>query len=116
MIPTVEVLATPGKMRIFIDGVESDYLVGYTPEDLTWSGIVTTVDGLMSVGRDPGESDRYFDGMMDDIGWFDDVLTKTELGQIRDTGGTGVAELAGDGRLVAHWKPRQSGRYDGSRW
>ena len=57
----------------------------------------------MSVGRDPGDSSRFFDGMMDDIGWFNDVLDATDRATISNTGGTGVAALVGDGRLVAHW-------------
>ncbi len=92
-----------GKMHIYIDGVESGYITGATPNDLTWAAVVSTVNGLMNIGRDPGDSTRYFDGLMDDVGWFNSVLTAGELAQIRNSSGAGVASLAADSRLVAHW-------------
>lgn len=89
-----------GTLRIYIDGVESSYLTNSTPTDLNWGSVVSTINGLMNVGRDPGDGTRYFDGMMDDIGWFNNVLTAAERSAIRTSG---VTTLAADSRLVAHW-------------
>lgn len=94
-----------GRMHIYIDGVESTYLSGSTPSDLTWASVVSTVDRMMSVGRDPGDSTRYFDGLMDDVGWFNAVLSQAELTNIQNNG---VAALSVDSRLVAHWDFDQS--------
>ncbi|HET6425096.1 MAG TPA: choice-of-anchor D domain-containing protein, partial [Planctomycetaceae bacterium] len=86
-----------GKLRIFRDGVESNYLAGFTPTDLTWTSISSTVNGIMNLGRDPGDSTRFFDGMMDDVAWYDSVLSAAERTAVR-TGG-----VTADARLVAHW-------------
>jgi len=93
-----------GKMHIYIDGVEIGYIAGSTPADLTWASVVSTVNQLMNVGRDPGDVTRFFDGQMDDIAWFNSVLTQTQLDAIRTTGvTTGVASQSLTGTLVAHW-------------
>ncbi|WP_417389450.1 LamG-like jellyroll fold domain-containing protein [Gimesia sp.] len=94
--------ADTGQMHIYIDGVEDPYLSSF---DENLSGFdsthfTDTINGLMNVGRDPGDSGRSFDGLMDDIGWFNDVLDQTDRDAIRNSG---VATLAGDSRLVAHW-------------
>ncbi|MCA9052482.1 MAG: autotransporter-associated beta strand repeat-containing protein, partial [Planctomycetaceae bacterium] len=88
------------EMHIYIDGVESAYLGGFSPFDLNWTTVTSTVNGLMSIGRDPGDPSRAFDGMMDDVGWFNSALNTTDLNAIRTTG---VAALSADARLVAHW-------------
>ncbi|WP_417377639.1 LamG-like jellyroll fold domain-containing protein [Gimesia sp.] len=94
--------ADTGEMHIYIDGTEDLYLSGY---DQNLSGFdsshfTDTINGLMNVGRDPGDPARSFDGLMDDIGWFNDVLDQTDRDAIRTSG---VAALTGDSRLVAHW-------------
>ncbi|RLS73839.1 MAG: hypothetical protein DWI00_10050, partial [Planctomycetota bacterium] len=94
-----------GRMRIYIDGVESGYLTNFTPNDLTWASAVSTVNGLMNIGRDPGDTTRYFDGLMDDVGWFNSVLNSTDRTNIRTNG---VSALATDARLVSHWDFNQS--------
>ena len=38
--------------------------------------------------------------MIDDVAWFNDVLTQTEIENVRDNG---VAALSADPNLVAHW-------------
>ncbi|MFO0902612.1 MAG: LamG-like jellyroll fold domain-containing protein [Pirellulales bacterium] len=91
-----------GKMRIYLNGVESTYLSGLTPTDLTWAGVVNTVDKLMYVGRDLGDASRSFDGMMDDVAWFNDVLSSIERSAIRATS-VGASALNNDSRLVAYW-------------
>ena len=88
-----------GKLRVYVDGAESSYLTNYTPTDINWSGVISTVDQLMTVGRDAGDN-RYFDGKMDDIGWFDAPLSAADRQDIRDNG---VVSLSADSRLVAHW-------------
>ncbi|MCA9022853.1 MAG: LamG domain-containing protein, partial [Planctomycetaceae bacterium] len=94
--------ADTGEMHIYIDGVEDPYLSSYDENlagfDMTH--FTDTINGLMNVGRDPGDPSRAFDGMMDDIGWFADVLDQTDRDAIRTSG---VATLTGDSRLVAHW-------------
>ncbi|QDT42993.1 Extracellular serine protease precursor [Gimesia alba] len=88
------------EMHLYIDGVEVGYLSSTYDSDLSqWTATVSTVNELMNVGRDPG-SGRFFDGLMDDVGWFDQALNQTDLDTIRTTG---VATLSADARLVAHW-------------
>lgn len=87
-----------GRMRIYRDGVESSYLANFTPTDLTWAAVVSTVNGVMNVGRDPGDPARFFDGLMDDVAWYDVVLDAAERATIR-TGGI----AAGTTTPVASW-------------
>tara|TARA_R110002111_G_scaffold227346_1_gene288827 strand:+ start:57078 stop:71642 length:14565 start_codon:yes stop_codon:yes gene_type:complete len=88
------------EMHIFIDGVEVGYLSTTYDADLTqWVNAVSTVNQLITVGKDAGGG-RFFDGLMDDIGWFNAALDQTDRDNIRDNG---VAALAADARLVAHW-------------
>ncbi|QDT88852.1 LamG-like jellyroll fold domain-containing protein [Gimesia algae] len=96
--------ADTGEMHIYIDGVEDPYLTGY---DQNLSGFdsthfTDTINGLMNVGRDPGDPSRAFDGMMDDIGWFNDVLSETERLDIMNNS-IGGSALNGDPRLIAYW-------------
>jgi hypothetical protein len=91
-----------GKLRIFLNGVESGYLNGFTPTDLTWAGVISTVNEMMNLGRDPGDPSRFFDGMMDDFAWFNDVLNASERAAIRSAA-VGDSALTGDPRLLAYW-------------
>ncbi len=92
---------TSGEMRIYVNGTEVGYAAAPSDTNLAnWANIVNTVNGIMTVGRDPGDSTRMFDGRMDDIGWFNDVLNSTDRNSIRTSG---VAALSADARLVAHW-------------
>ncbi|MCR9233764.1 MAG: cadherin domain-containing protein [bacterium] len=94
------------EMYLYIDGVEVGYLNGTYDSDLAqWTATVSTINEMMNVGRDPGDSSRFFDGKMDDVGWFDQALGQTDLDTIRTTG---VSTLSGDARLVAHWDFDQS--------
>ncbi|WP_298867210.1 LamG-like jellyroll fold domain-containing protein, partial [uncultured Gimesia sp.] len=94
------------QMHLFIDGTEIGYLNTTFDSDLTqWLSTVSTVNELMNVARDPG-SGRFFDGLMDDVGWFNQALNTTDLATIRGAGG--VANLSADARLVAHWDFDQS--------
>ncbi|WP_417394712.1 LamG-like jellyroll fold domain-containing protein, partial [Gimesia chilikensis] len=88
------------KMFIYIDGVEVGYLSSTYDSDLSqWAATVNTVSELITVGKDAGGG-RHFDGLMDDVGWFNSVLNQTDRDNIRNNG---VATLAADARLVAHW-------------
>jgi hypothetical protein len=91
-----------GSFRIYLNGVESGYLASNSPTNLTWPGVVSTVNELMNIGRDPGDASRHFDGMMDDFAWFDDVLNAAERAEIRGAA-VGDSSLNGDARLVAYW-------------
>lgn len=94
--------ASSGEMHIYINGVEQPYLSAFD-ENLSGfdnSHFTDTVNGLMNVGRDPGDNSRFFDGLMDDVGWFDEVLNQTDRDTIRVSG---VSTLSADARLVAHW-------------
>jgi autotransporter-associated beta strand protein len=94
------------EMHLYIDGAEVGYLNGTYDSDLAqWTATVSTINEMMNVGRDPGDSSRFFDGKMDDVGWFDQALGQTDLDTIRTTG---VSTLSGDARLVAHWDFDQS--------
>uniref|UniRef100_UPI003A91A19C LamG-like jellyroll fold domain-containing protein n=1 Tax=Gimesia sp. TaxID=2024833 RepID=UPI003A91A19C len=87
------------EMHIYIDGSEVAYLPGYDSSMELWETTVSTVSQLITVGKDAGTG-KYFDGKMDDIGWFNAVLDSTARDNIRNNG---VAALAADPRLVAHW-------------
>lgn len=65
-----------------------------------WLAPVDTTTGVLTVGYDPGDATRAFDGMLDDMAFFNDVLTPAELETIRTSG---VSAFAADSRLVAHW-------------
>ncbi|WP_417383461.1 LamG-like jellyroll fold domain-containing protein [Gimesia sp.] len=96
------------EMHLYINGTEVGYLSGTYDADLSqWTATVSTVNELMNVGRDPGDSSRFFDGMMDDVVWFNEALNQTDLDTIR-TSINGAAALAGDSRMVAHWDFDQS--------
>lgn len=104
-----------GKMHIYIDGVETGYASTFTPADLNWTTIVNTVNGMMNVGRDPGDTTRYFNGQMDDIAFYKGVLDTNELNGIRTQG---VGNYAVDNTLVASWNfdsaPNSDGTFNGS--
>ncbi|QDV70821.1 hypothetical protein Poly24_45540 [Rosistilla carotiformis] len=85
------------EMQIYVDGVESTYLSSYTPENLNWTSVADTVNGLMFMGRDASSSDRFFDGMMDDVAWYDTALSTAERDAIRAAG------VSTHANLVAHW-------------
>ncbi|QGQ29689.1 LamG-like jellyroll fold domain-containing protein [Gimesia maris] len=91
------------EMHLYIDGTEVGYLSGTYDADLSqWTATVSTVNELMNVGRDPGDVTRFFDGLMDDVAWFNEALDQADLDTIR-TSINGAAALSGDGRMVAHW-------------
>lgn len=91
-----------GSLRIYLNGSESGYLNTLTPTDLTWAGVISTVNEMMNLGRDPGDPTRFFDGLMDDFAWFNDVLTRDERAAIRSAA-VGESALHGDNRLLAYW-------------
>lgn len=84
--------------RIYMDGTEVTYDATYD-WDLsdTWTYVATTINELMYVGRDPADGTRFFDGMMDDMGWYDKVLSTSDISTIMTSG------ISADPNLVAHW-------------
>lgn len=97
--------AATSKMQIFINGTEVGYLATFTPTDLTWAAPVDTKNGLMYVGRDPGDSSRMFQGQMDDLAFFNRALNATERDAVR-TSGAGTAasgNSAIQSAMVAYW-------------
>jgi|GEM_PF-2674968 len=86
------------QLKIYLDGAESSYLNNFKPTDLNWAAVVDTANGIMHMGYDPGSPGQFFDGMMDDVAWYNDVLTQLELDTVRIDG----ASAHGD--LVANWK------------
>lgn len=93
--------ADTSQMQIFLDGVEVGYLSGYD-SDLSGFDILNATDltaGPITVGADPG-SGRFFDGIMDDLAFFSDVLSQSELDTIRING---VDSLPASSSLVAYW-------------
>ncbi|QDU28464.1 Pentaxin family protein [Anatilimnocola aggregata] len=108
--------ATTGEMHVYVNGVET-YLSGFDSNIANWSVVASTANAFMTMGRDasttPGSgSTRYFDGLMDDVAWFNTVLTPTELAAMRTQS---VADAqnslhgnldpvgVGSGNLVAYW-------------
>ena len=89
--------------HIYLNGTEVSYRAGYDP-DLSggWNNVVNTVNGLMNIGRDPGDGSRCFDGLLDDIAFYNDVLSQSERDDIRNNGVSAHADL------VAHWNLDQS--------
>ncbi|MCO6454870.1 MAG: hypothetical protein J5I93_06190, partial [Pirellulaceae bacterium] len=98
-------------MRIYRDGTELTYLGSFNENIANWTSVVNTVNGMMNVGRDPGDSSRFFDGLMDDIAWFDTVLSGAQRDELRTVGvtqaqtnlGGGLNPVGLGGNLVAHW-------------
>ncbi len=90
---------TLGEMRIYINGTEVAYLGGFDQNIAGFDllNFTNTAGGLMNVGRDPGDAGRFLDGLLDDIAWYDDVLSSTELDDVRLNGASAHADL------VAHW-------------
>ncbi|MDA1233020.1 MAG: LamG domain-containing protein, partial [Planctomycetota bacterium] len=86
------------QMKIYLDGAESTYLNNFKPTDLKWAAVVDTANGIMHMGYDPGSAGQFFDGMMDDVAWYNDVLTSTELDDVRISGASTHPDL------VANWK------------
>jgi hypothetical protein len=100
-------------MHIYRDGVEVAYATNVNPAG--WNSVVNTINGLFTVGRDPGAAtqDRWFDGKLDDIAFFNTVLSQAERDAIRtnargvggaqaDSGGVFRA-VANGGNLIAYW-------------
>uniref|UniRef100_UPI0030D8FB47 LamG-like jellyroll fold domain-containing protein n=1 Tax=uncultured Gimesia sp. TaxID=1678688 RepID=UPI0030D8FB47 len=96
--------ASTGEMRIYVDGAEVSYLAGFDQNlaGFDLAHFTNTISGLMNVGRDPGDSSRFFDGLMDDIGWFNTVLTQPQLDDIRNNS-VGGSTLNGSPNLIAYW-------------
>ena len=102
-------------MRVYRNGVEVAYQSGFDQNIGTWNSVVNTVNGLFTVGRDPGAAtpDRWLDGKLDDVAFFNKVLTPAERDSIRlNVGGVGGAQTALHGaldptglggNLVAYW-------------
>lgn len=86
--------------NLYVNGVESGYLANFTPADITgWTSAVNTAVGTMYLGADPGDSARGLDGFIDDVAFYNTVLSQTD----RDTIRTGGVSTFSDANLVAHW-------------
>lgn len=87
------------EFRIYIDGVEVDYLSGFGPSIPAWTteNVTDTVNGLMSFGIDPGIPDRALNALVDDVAFYDAVLDQATLDDIRTNG------VGSHGNLLAHW-------------
>ncbi|MGC3966390.1 MAG: LamG domain-containing protein [Pirellulales bacterium] len=103
-------------MRVYRDGTEVTYAAGNDQNISGWTTLVNTVNGFMNMGRDQGDGTRFFDGKMDDVAWFNTVLTTAERNAIRtvgveaaqaDTAGANASgrltAIGGAGNLVAYW-------------
>ncbi|MBL9090669.1 MAG: cadherin domain-containing protein [Planctomycetaceae bacterium] len=109
--------ATAGEIHIYIDGVE----VAYTSNNTTvtgWNNVVSTVDGLIKMGGDQGATtpDRWLDAKVDDVAWFDRVLSASQRAALQTSSVDGIQATVGhdaffdakavnaaNGRLLAYW-------------
>lgn len=87
--------ATTGEMHLYVNGSEVTYLAGSDSNITNWTKVANTAQAFMTMGRDasttPGATNsRYFDGKMDDVAWFDVVLTSGQRNAIYLAGPTPV--------------------------
>lgn len=108
--------ASTGEMHVYVNGVEA-YLTGFDSNIANWSVVAETASAFMTMGRDASTlagsgNSRYFDGLMDDVAWFNTVLAPTELEALRTQtvadaqallGGNLDPLGVGSGNLVAYW-------------
>ncbi|MDK2973503.1 MAG: large repetitive protein [Candidatus Sumerlaeota bacterium] len=93
---------TAQTMRVYVNGTEVTYLNATYDENFPgWNAgnVVDTTFGLHSIGSDPGDISRSLDGMMDDMAFWDTVLTPTQLDDVRTNGVAASAAPA----PVAFW-------------
>ena len=79
---------------------ESTYLVANDQNISGWTTPTDTTSGVFTFGNDPGDSSRLFDGQIDDMILFNNVLAPAELESLRTGGGSA---FSADSRLVAFW-------------
>ncbi|AMV19036.1 beta strand repeat-containing protein [Planctomyces sp. SH-PL14] len=93
-----------------LSGGEVEYRAGFGSNELAeWDTPLDTVNALFELGQNRAE-DRPFDGKMDDVAFFNTVLSDTELLAIRessvgDAQGTyaNLRDVSQGGSLVAYW-------------
>lgn len=110
--------ATAGELRIYIDGSEVTYLAANNQNITGWNNLVSTVNGLMRMGADQGATtpDRWLDAKVDDVAWFNQVLSPTERTSLQTSSVGGIqgtvghdqffdakAVNAANGHLLAYW-------------
>jgi hypothetical protein len=88
---------TNGKGHIYLNGEEVSYLTGYGSAFKNFSKPADTTNGIITVGADPREN-RFFAGNMDDVAFYNRVLSKEELDSVRTSGAASVTL----GQVV-HW-------------
>ena len=103
--------------RIYLDGEEMTYRSKYN-EDLSgdWQTAAHTANGLFYLGRDPmppyddklkEDQHRYFYGLLDELALFNDVLSESELEDIRqDTVAAHIGSRVKGLGLLALWMRR----------
>ena len=75
-------------LRLYVGGVE----VGDSPADISAIGAIDSGAGTLTLGTNSFAAlGKYFDGTMDEIAGFIDILTSTEINDIMDNGLEGAA-------------------------
>ncbi|MFO0805177.1 MAG: LamG domain-containing protein, partial [Gemmataceae bacterium] len=92
-----------GTLRVYVNGSEVTYLSGFDANISNWVNAVDTSGRTMFVGRDPRDNSRFFQGRMDDVAWFNDVLTPAQISSLWNGGTGAVASSLGLSSMVAYW-------------
>lgn len=85
------------EMRIYINGVETGYLLGPDIPEWNMGNVTNTVNGLMYFGFDPGIPERRLHAKVDDFAIYSSVLSQADRDEIRNNGAAPHADL------IAHW-------------
>lgn len=93
-----------------LSGGEVEYRAGFGSNELAeWDTPLDTVNALFELGQNRAE-DRPFDGKMDDVAFFNTVLSGTELQAIRESSVgdaqgayANLRDVSQGGSLVAYW-------------
>lgn len=89
-----------GEGHIYIDGSEVSYEKKLGPAFKAFTTPIDSKVGIITVGADPDPfySDRFLDGKLDDVAFYNRVLTQAERDSVRTTGA--ASAMTGQ---VAHW-------------
>jgi hypothetical protein len=96
---------------IYFNGTEATYQSSWAPPRTGWTTAANTVDQLVYVGTDPNAAGRQFPGRIDDLAFFDTVLSSEQRAAIYANGVAGAQAalggvlnpIASGGNLVAGW-------------
>ncbi|MFZ4410349.1 MAG: VCBS domain-containing protein, partial [Paracraurococcus sp.] len=92
---------TGGTMKIYLNGSEVGYATNFGSSRTAWNNVVETLNGVFSVGADPADASRMLKGRLDDLAFFNEVLSTSQLAAVRQK--TADISTANYGSLVTYW-------------